>query len=53
MLQQVERWHSAQHLRNYIDALESRELKSSEWISWAKAKADWYDPFIAKEDELF
>ena len=24
----------------------------SAWASWARAKADWYDPTIAKEDEL-
>lgn len=53
MLEQAERWHSAQHLRNYIDVAESRGLKSPEWLSWARAKADWYDPFVAKEDELF
>ncbi|WP_317952426.1 hypothetical protein [Paenibacillus chitinolyticus] len=24
-----------------------------EWVEWAKAKADWYDPTIAREDEFF
>ncbi|GIQ70066.1 hypothetical protein XYCOK13_28900 [Xylanibacillus composti] len=23
-----------------------------EWIDWAKKKADWYDPIIAREDEI-
>jgi len=22
-----------------------------QWITWAKEKADWYDPFIQKEDD--
>ena len=24
-----------------------------EWIDWANKKADWFDPTIAREDELF
>ena len=24
-----------------------------EWIEWAKAKANWFDPTIAKDDEFF
>jgi hypothetical protein len=27
--------------------------KTSEWIDWAKKKADWFDPTVAREDELF
>lgn len=23
------------------------------WIDWAKKKADWYDPTIARKDKLF
>ena len=29
------------------------EQDLSEWASWACVKADWYDPTIAKEDELW
>jgi hypothetical protein len=41
--------------------LKDQRRKQSKWISggkrytieWTKAKADWYDPTIAREDELF
>lgn len=39
-----------------IDAVESREEISEsmqQWLSWAKKKADWYDPTICAEDEFF
>jgi hypothetical protein len=38
-------------LRDYIDAAERRGA-DKEWISWAKKKADWYDPFVGREDEV-
>ena len=43
-------------IRHYITALEASnnlDAKTAEWIEWAKAKADWYDPVIAKEDDFF
>ncbi|SCL85454.1 hypothetical protein [Sporanaerobacter sp. PP17-6a] len=44
-------------IRNYIDALELKtdlsDEKTAEWIDWAKRKADWFDPIIGREDELF
>jgi hypothetical protein len=47
-------------LRNYIKAVEetaSRKNnfspKLNDWLKWVKGKADWYDPLIEKEDELF
>lgn len=42
-------------IRAYVAAVESRtELTedTKEWIKWARDKADWYDPTIAKNDEL-
>ena len=42
-------------IRAYVSAVESQSNlneKTKEWIKWAKNKADWYDPIIAKEDEL-
>ena len=27
--------------------------KAFMWVEWAKAKADWFDPTIAREDESF
>ena len=44
-------------IRAYIEALELRadlsDEATAEWIEWAKKKADWFDPIIAREDELF
>lgn len=43
-------------IRTYVSAVESMpNLKPSqiEWIAWAKAKADWYDPTMDKTDPLF
>lgn len=44
-------------IKAYIEALELRadlsDETTSEWIDWAKKKADWFDPIIAREDELF
>ncbi|MCM3342058.1 hypothetical protein M3650_26390 [Paenibacillus sp. MER TA 81-3] len=43
-------------IRRYITAVEASEnldSKTTDWIAWAKAKADWYDPTIAREDEFF
>ncbi len=42
-------------IRAYVSAVESQpelDEKTQEWIKWAKEKADWYDPIIAKDDEL-
>lgn len=54
------RWHKSQNLRNYLDALEVKSKENNtldknkmDWLKWAREKADWYDPFIEKEDELF
>jgi len=43
-------------IRLYISGVEasgSLDEKTKKWIDWAKDKADWYDPIIAKEDKFF
>lgn len=43
-------------IRRYIAAVEASgtfDAKTIEWITWAKNKADWYDPTIARVDEFF
>lgn len=43
-------------IRALINAVESKadnDSKISEWIMWAKAKADWYDPTVAAKDKFF
>lgn len=44
----------ARKIRAYVSAMEKAHADQdlSEWASWARAKADWYDPTVAKEDEL-
>lgn len=53
---EAEDYAMACKIRAYVSAIESQpniDEKTQEWIKWAKAKADWYDPVIAKEDEQF
>lgn len=59
MLQKASMWHKANNLRNYINEIETKSLANNNhseefktWLVWAHKKADWYDPFIAGEDEL-
>ncbi len=44
-------------IRAYINALEQKvdmnNEESAELMDWAKKKADWFDPTVAREDELF
>ncbi|MGI5985359.1 MAG: hypothetical protein ACOX7O_05845 [Oscillospiraceae bacterium] len=49
-------YDTACKIRRYITVVEASGSLSNEkleWIEWAKAKADWYDPTIAKEDDVF
>lgn len=51
-----EDYDTACKIRRYIAAVEASgnlDPKSMKWVEWAKAKADWYDPTIAREDEFF
>ena len=41
------------HLLAVIEASGVPDEKASMWVEWAKAKADWFDPTIAREDESF
>lgn len=44
-------------IRAYVNALEPRvdmnDEKTAGWIDWVKKKADWFDPIVARKDELF
>lgn len=58
-LKKAKRWHKAENLRNYINEIESKAIAGNNlteetkiWLTWARKKADWYDPFIEAEDEL-
>lgn len=57
MMIKANRWHTSNNLRNYISEMEARSLNKENlpaelfnWFQWARDKADWYDPFIEKED---
>lgn len=59
MFDTATRWHKSQYLRNYIKKFEAYAIKTNsldkekqDWIKWATEKADWYDPFIEKQDPL-
>lgn len=46
-------------LRDYLEKVEQKAIKENsisedlrEWLSWARKKADWYDPMIEGTDEL-
>ncbi len=58
-LNKAERWHKAVNLRNYINEVESKAIagnnlteETKAWLTWARKKADWYDPFMEAKDEL-
>lgn len=55
----AERLHKTNILRHYINTYEefvtengSMNEEISEKVKWAKEKADWLDPFIAKKDQF-
>jgi hypothetical protein len=59
LIADAERWKRSQTLANYLAFMESYEVgkgaitdEFSKWLSWAKAKSNWYNPFIESDDEL-
>lgn len=59
--QAVSDWDKARKIRMFIESMENalvdisdvvKKEKVVEWIGWARNKADWLDPLIAKQDEL-
>ena len=50
-------YHIACKIISYINSLEPtvnmNDKKTAENIEWAKNKADWFDPTVARKDELF
>jgi hypothetical protein len=52
-------YERACRIRAYVKAIEDAsgkeplDDKTVFWIDWAKKKADWFDPIVAREDELF
>ena len=44
----------AEHLERIINEIPDEEKKEKlfKWLKWARDKADWLDPLMAREDEL-
>lgn len=54
-------WDKAQRIRSFTEEMtikikevdnEEKRNKLTQWVMWARDKADWLDPLTAKEDEL-
>lgn len=51
----VQDYDMACKIRTFVAALESSEdtdVKTAAFIAWAKKKADWFDPSVARTDEI-
>lgn len=55
----AEKFDKATIYRNFIASTEQNAIKENnfteevkEWIKWANEKADWFDPFTNRKDEL-
>lgn len=52
-------YEKACRIRAYVKAVETMcnqgglDDETAAWIDWAKKKADWFDPTVARDDELF
>ena len=53
LVNKADDYRIALDIRAYIAAMveNGSEEATSEWIEWARKKADWYDPTIARYDE--
>lgn len=49
----------AYRIRAYVKAVEASrdqgemDAETAAWVEWAMKKADWFDPTVARDDELF
>jgi hypothetical protein len=59
--QVVSDWDKALKIKIFIDSMEKavgevtdivKKGKIMKWIAWARNKADWLDPLVAKQDDL-
>lgn len=52
-------FETACKIRAYVKAVEvscsqdGLDEKTAAWVDWALKKADWFDPIVARDDELF
>ena len=55
LLERLSAYHhgkNACRIHAYVSVMEKAHSEQALSASWARAKADWYDPVIAKEDDL-
>lgn len=51
-------YETACRIRTFVKAVESTcsqdglDDETAAWVDWAKKKADWFDPTVARDDEL-
>jgi len=51
-------YEKACRIRTFVKAVESTcgqdglDEETAAWVDWAKKKADWFDPIVARDDEL-
>lgn len=55
LFQEADDFERAVKIRNYVKYIEQNDYnhQNGEWISWAKHKADWYDPMKKINDSVF
>lgn len=53
LVNQANDFEIATKIRAMVAAAEANGSAGEEWIAWAKAKADWFDPTVAATDEYF
>lgn len=52
-------YETASRIRAYVKAVETScgqdglDEETAAWVEWATKKADWFDPTVARDDELF
>ena len=52
LLNQAEDYEMACRIRAMVTALEQKGVADTQWIAWAEAKADWFDPTVAAKDPI-
>lgn len=56
LLNIIEDMEIAEKIRKYANELKENEdltCEEVEWIDWMLKKADWFDPIISREDEIY
>lgn len=59
LLALANRWKQTEILREFLDSVKDPNTKvpfpcqGDDWLTWAQKKADWYDPTVEADDEIF